>query len=288
MNLGAVALALVAAALFALALVLTQFGLRSLSPLSGASISIPASALLFILLSPFTIGVQGWHGGSAALFALAGVFFPIAVTLMTFASNRRIGATLTGAFGNFTPLFAVVAALALIGDVPTIWQAVGILTIVGGALSLVRTHPSEYRSWRFSVLLLPVGAAALRGIVQPLVKLGLTTWANPFAAATISYAVSAIIVLSLRSRISEASRLDKPGVLWFSAVGICNGGAVLAMYSALEKSPVTLVAPLVATYPLAVMMLERSLLGLKGAPGLAGLAGVSSIAVGAMLLLAAP
>ena len=51
------------------------------------------------------------------------------------------------------------------------------------------------------------------------------------------------------------------GLLWFGAVGWCNGIAALLMYAALAAGPVTLVSPLVATYPLVTVGL--SLLALR-------------------------
>jgi drug/metabolite transporter (DMT)-like permease len=42
--------------------------------------------------------------------------------------------------------------------------------------------------------------------------------------------------------------------------GILNGTAVLLMYAALNRAPVALVAPVVATYPLATMVLSAAIL----------------------------
>ena len=45
--------ALASAVCFALALVLTQFGLRTMAPLTGAAIAVPTTALLFLVISPW-------------------------------------------------------------------------------------------------------------------------------------------------------------------------------------------------------------------------------------------
>ena len=91
------ALSFASAVCFALALVLTKFGLRTVEPRAGAGISVPATAVLFLVLSPLTVDFAAWHGQAALLFAAVGLVFPIAVTRLTFAANRRIGAGLTGA-----------------------------------------------------------------------------------------------------------------------------------------------------------------------------------------------
>lgn len=60
-------LALGSAGFFGLALVLTQFGLRHLPPLSGAVVSIPTSALLFWAASPWLLDAAGWRFGAVGL-----------------------------------------------------------------------------------------------------------------------------------------------------------------------------------------------------------------------------
>lgn len=279
-------LALLSAFLFALALVLTRFGLESRSPLAGAAISIPTTALLFVIIAPFMVDFNHWHAEAVYLFAVAGVFFPVAVTLLTFASNRRVGPTLTGTFGNLTPLFAVGLAVILVGDVPTPMQWLGISVIVFGVCILFFDGPVATRTWPLWALLLPIAAALLRGLVQPVVKLGLEVWPNPLAAATIGYIVSTAVVLMLHIlRHTKSAPGNGSGGWWFSLVGICNGGAVLSLYAALARGPVALVAPLVATYPLAVLVLERVLVGRAAAITLAGLAGIGAIICGVVVLV---
>jgi uncharacterized membrane protein len=146
--------------------------------------------------------------------------------------------------------------------------------------------PSRARPWTLAALLLPVGAAALRGLAQPVVKLGLASWPDPFAAATVGYIVSAAVVLAARmARRGAPERPDMRGILWFIAVGMANGGAVLAVYAALARGPVAVVAPLVAIYPLAVLFLERALLRRAAGAAPAAIAGTASIVAGVVLLL---
>jgi drug/metabolite transporter (DMT)-like permease len=254
---------LTAALLFGLGLVLTQFGLRSFSPSQGATMSIPSATLLFVLLSPLLVDFAGWSLSGALIFAAAGVMFPSTVTLLTFESNRRIGPSLTGALGNLAPLFAVLMAFALLGEVPRSGQIAAIALILGGVLTLLwrpRLTPVTFALW---VIALPLAAALLRGLTQPLVKLGLERWPDPFAAALIAYLVSTVVVLSFRSAKEGMPKLGvpRPQALWFVAVGMCNGLGALSMYAALARGPVAAVAPLVASYPLATVLFARLFLG---------------------------
>jgi drug/metabolite transporter (DMT)-like permease len=56
------------------------------------------------------------------------------------------------------------------------------------------------------------------------------------------------------SRADGARRISRSGCLWFMAVGILNGGAVLLMYHALNLGTVSAVSPIVATYPIFTML----------------------------------
>ena len=98
---------------------------------------------------------------------------------------------------------------------------------------------------------------AIPTTVIPMAKIGLVEWPNPFAAVTIGYLVSTLLVFT-SSTIRERGwpvPFSRDGWLWFSAVGVCNGLAVLSRYQALALGSVALVAPLVACYPLATLAL---------------------------------
>ena len=276
MDMRVTALALGSAGFFGLALVLTQIGLRHLTPLRGASVSVPTTTLMFVVLSPLTIDTENFRADSAILFALAGLLFPAAVTLLTFEANRRLGPNLTGALGNLTPLFAVLLAVLLLGETPGPGQLAGIGIILAGVLLLLwdpHRMPGHLLGWAVA---LPLLAALIRGLVQPVVKLGLESWPNPFAATLIGYLVSASVVLTFATLKEGRGVLRVPprGRLVFSAVGLCNGLAMLAMYAALAGGPIAVVAPLVACYPLATLLFGRLLLG-PGGLGWRAAAGVA-------------
>ena len=135
---------------------------------------------------------------------------------------------------------------------------------------------------------LPLTAAFIRGALQPIVKFGMEGWPNPFAAVTIGYLVSTAVVL-VGSAVKERGRpvaFNRHGWLWFSAVGVCNGLAVFCMFQALALGPVTLVAPLVACYPLATVAFGRLMLGRAGLNRWTAI-GVGITVAGIVLLLVA-
>ncbi|MAS44678.1 MAG: hypothetical protein CML46_09985 [Rhodobacteraceae bacterium] len=297
MDLMLVALSLGSAFCFALALVLAVFGLResagAVGPMAGAGVSIPVTAALFLALSPATVDLSGYDPRGAAVFAAAGLFYPVAVTWLTFASNRRLGPNLTGALGNLAPLFAVAAAAAWLGQTPSLGQGIGVAAICGGAslLFLRGRGAASVERAATAALLLPLAGAALRGLAQPVASYGLLAWPDPFAAALIGYLVSAAIVLAVvrglpRLRGARAAAMPGRAWLWFAATGVSNGAAVLLLYAALARGPVAVVAPLVACYPVMTLALNRAVHRDRSLDARTGL-GVAAMAAGVAMLLAA-
>jgi len=226
--------------------------LRSLDVRAGAAISIPTATALLIVAASFALDISGFVPVAALLFALIGIFFPALVTLLTFASNERLGPSVTGTVSSTAPLFALAAAVLILDERVPARAFVATLGVVAGVAVL---------SWRGGAprvrsLWLPVLGAALRGVVQVLAKAGLALWPSPLAASLIGYGVSSATVVAV-DRLARRERPLRTGgaILWFMATGVLNGAAVLLMYLALNAAPVSLVAPVVAGYPLVTVVL---------------------------------
>ena len=198
-----------------------------------------------------------WQREAVLLFALVGSFYPAAVTLLTFVGNRRLGPTVAGTIGSTTPLFAVLGAALFLGEVPGIRESVATLVIVLGTMALSKPAGRPVAGAARSALWMPWSAALLRALAQVLSKAGLALWTSPFAAALIGYSISAVIVWTA-GFLTERSvpTFNRRGVAWFVLTGVLNGAAVLAMFYALITGPVTVVAPVVATYPLFTLSLS--------------------------------
>jgi uncharacterized membrane protein len=280
-----VALALLAAAAFGLALVITQFGLRHATPLAGATISITASTLVFWLLAPFALELTAWHLGAALIFAAVGLFYPAIVTLLTYESNRRLGPTLTGTVSSTAPLFATAGAVLVLGETLAWSTAVGGLAIVVGlVLMSLRAEGSAPRG---AQLLLPLSGAALRGVAQILMKVGLVMWPNPYAATLLGYTASAAVVWSAKAARpgDYATPQLTRAVPWFVCVGMLNGSAMLLLYQALAVGNVSVVAPLVALYPLFTLTFSRVLLRTE-ILNVRTLAGIAAAVAGVITIVA--
>ncbi len=252
------ALALLASAFLGTAVVLANLGLRYLDPARGALVSIPSTTVMFWLLALFSFRGEGWNATAFAIFAAVGLVFPALVTFLNFASNRLTGPTVAGTVSSTTPLFAVLGAMVFLREPLTLAAAAGTAAIVLGVVALTARGADPPRVWAAWVILLPLAGAAIRGGAQAAVKGGLAFWPDPFVAALVGYTVSSATIFAA-NRIfvpRGGASLDRRSVFWFMAVGLCNGLGVLAMYAALNRGQVSVVSPLVATYPLFTLALS--------------------------------
>jgi drug/metabolite transporter (DMT)-like permease len=75
--------------------------------------------------------------------------------------------------------------------------------------------------------------------------------------------VSATAVIGVeRLRHGGRRKVNRHGRLWLAATGAINGAAMLLMYAALARAPVSTVAPVIAAYPLVTAL--ASVLFLRG------------------------
>jgi drug/metabolite transporter (DMT)-like permease len=259
---AAILFSFASAILLGAGVVTAQLGLRTVEPLSGAAISVPAFTLLFLLASPLLLAGEPvvWRG--LPVFMAIGLFFPASLTLLTFASNRALGPVITSTLGNLAPLFAVALAVVLLHEPLRALQLAGLVLAVAGAVIITVTRPRDLGHWRSLALLLPLASALIRGVVPPVVKLGLEIWPSPLWACLVGYIMSSLVVLIVQrirkgSFVAEAPR---SGWFWFAVTGISNGLSALALFAAVRNGPIALVAPLVAIYPLVTVILSSIML----------------------------
>ena len=278
-------LALGAAFCFALALILTQFGLRTMPSWRSPLYSIGGALVVAWMAAILFVDWQSFNLDAALIFAAVGCIFPVVVSILAVRSNERLGPAVAGAVGNVTPIFAVLGAVLFLGEHLGLLQLAGLAMVVGGVALLALRGGTGGRRWSVWVLGLPLAAALVRGAIQPAIKTGLALWPEPLAAAAIGYALSSVVIVSLvgRRALREGPAI-RSGVLWFLAVGFANGTATFFLYAALGLGSITVVAPLVALFPL--MGVVMSWIFLRGEQlHTIGLLGILVSVAGVILLL---
>jgi drug/metabolite transporter (DMT)-like permease len=167
------------------------------------------------------------------------------------------------------------------------FQLVGLFVSVAGVLILTVTRTPHMRDWRTWALLLPLCAAFLRGVIPPVLKIGLAIWPNPIGAGLVAYIVSSLTVLCIERVRTGHFIVQGPlaGRLWFALNGVVNGVGTLLLYAAVGAGPITVVAPVNATYPLVTMGLSALVLAnVRLTPRL--MLGVGLAVAGVVLILA--
>lgn len=246
------AFAFSAAFLFGLSLNLAQIGIRHMPVALGAMISIPTAATLFWLSAPWTADLTGWRTDAVILFAVIGLFYPAAVTMLTFEATRWLGPNVTAALGNLAPVVGVAAGLLWLGETLGLRQLSGVAVLIGGVALLTTNRSWGDANWPLWALALPLTASLIRGLGQPLLKVGFGLWDNPRVATLMCYLSSAtvVIIVGLLRKSASAARFTPKGVAWFMVVGLGNGFATWFGIEAVARGPVSLVVPVVASYPL--------------------------------------
>jgi len=244
--------ALLAGVLFGLNVHIQHRALDTADSLTGAAISIGVSAALLWISSPLWIDWNWWSSRTVLLFALCGLLFPAIAQLLQIRSIERVGSSLSSAIGAFAPLFAVVPAVVFLKEVINLQVAMGMaLMIAGLCISAVRTG-RIHRTWPVWALLLPLGAAAVRGSAQPIAKIGLDEIPSASFATLVMTSVSTLVLAGclLGTNRTIHGLKAKPGVVWFAVSGAVNCAGILALAYAIKVGGVTLTAPLASTTPL--------------------------------------
>ena len=254
---GAAILALGAAFCFALALILTQFGLRSVPSWRSPLYSIISSTFAAWMGAAIFVDWRAFDWRAGAIFAAVGCVFPVVVSILAVRANERLGPAVAGAVGNVTPLFAVLFAVLFLGEHIGPGQLVGLALVIAGVALMALRGGAGGRRWSAWVLAIPLAAALVRGAIQPAIKTGLALWHEPLAAAAMGYTLSSIVILALVGRRAlRAGPADPVGRRWFVGVGLSNGMATFLLYAALGLGSITVVAPLVAVFPLLAVVMS--------------------------------
>ncbi|HEU4368431.1 MAG TPA: EamA family transporter [Methylomirabilota bacterium] len=279
------ALALLSALLSAAATVLIRQGLRGSSPYTGVWINMAVGAVCLWGAVLVTGGMGRPTPTAFALFVLAGLIGTVAGRLLRFFAIDTVGASITGAFMNVTPLVSSGLAILLLGEHVTLPIVLGTLVIVAGATLL--STGGRSLGVRPVQLWLPILSATCFGIVAILRKLGLSGMAPvPGTAVNVTTALVVFTGFLVASGQSRAMVCRGPSLVYFVAAGLTENLGVFLVVLALSLGTVSVVAPLTNATPLFVIVF--SLLFLRGIETLNArvIGGSVLVVVGAVLITA--
>lgn len=248
------AIAMGASVVFAFSNHVQHIALDYMDVRTGTIVNVGTTFLFLWLLSPFYFEPETLLSRGAAWFALAGLIVPsLSMTLHTM-SVLKIGPGLTAGLASTAPVFAMVLAVLILGELVTFQTLAGTAIVVGGIAVIALRSRGGGASWPMWAMIFPLGAALTRALSHNIVKIGLGDLPNPMTAALIGSATSFAVIAT----INLAGRHTLPrwnmGYFWFGLCGILNGIGLVGLNVALGLGDVVVVSPLIATSPVFTLL----------------------------------
>ena len=279
-------IALAAAAAFGASGVASKRGLAHVESLTGTIVTVGTCFAVYLLAAPLWMRADDWFTAGFWIFAVTGVMQPALSMYFANEAFSRAGATVVATFTGTTPLFAAGLAIAVLGERLTLAIAAGTVLTVLGIMTLA-WMPVTRGAGRIAggsgiaaALLFATGTAAIRGVNQVIGKVGIDLLPNPFMAGFCSFGVSFVMLGAVYRwrRGRWPGKLPRPGFICFGITGLCVALGIGLLYTALLVGTVTVVAPIVATFPVFTLFVA-AVLGDERITGKV-LAGVAFVVVG--------
>jgi drug/metabolite transporter, DME family len=249
------ALALASALCSAFATILISRGLLRYGPYTGAWVNLVVGTACVWLAVALGGGVGHPTVRGVAYFALAGLIGTFGGRLLRFISIETVGASLSAALINLSPLMASILAIIVLGEQVTAPIVVGTLVIVVGTTLLSAGGRST--GVRLVALLLPLTSAACFGVVAILRKIGLMGMTPVFGfAVNVTAALIAYTAFLLASRQSALMACRGRSLVYFMMAGVAENVGVFLLLEGLSRGTVSVVAPLASVSPIFVLALS--------------------------------
>jgi drug/metabolite transporter (DMT)-like permease len=324
MQLLGIVYAVAAAASWALGAVFVRLGTQHVSVTTGTFISLASgltviSATTLVLHPQEVLSVSG--SALVWLAALGLVQFPVG-RFLNYKAIGLAGVAPATTISGTSPLVASILAAVFLHERLTLPLMLGTLAVVIG-LGLVMSdsqaarrrgariggRPSKelgresgrpstaaktvehYEARRGAMigLLCAAGGAVAYGTSHNIARHVVTHWSvPPPVTATYALLVGLVTIFMISSRQLGADLRGRgSGILEMAIAGVFSSFGVFFMYLALSQAPVSLVAPLVAVYPLIAMALTHLFLQRLDAVTRRMVAGGALVAVGVALVISA-
>lgn len=250
-------LAVVAAFLFSAAVLSSKRGSANMNSLSGLAISLP-SGLAFSLIVALILAPRMFNLRGVVLYACAGL---LASGLGRFLLISGVGRMRTTSYvpaqASAYVLTGALGGVIAFGESLGATRALGILAVAGGVAigSSSDRDPPLPRTAHLS-LLFPIGAGVTFGsadIVAKSASLSMPPlWGTVITLATASAVWAIILASSRRARHHLVLGL---GWRWFVLHGLLTTMAIFVTYLALARGDVSVVGPVIASQPVATVIL---------------------------------
>jgi drug/metabolite transporter, DME family len=235
-------------------------GIARVADVDAGSAVIATVALVLVAAAALAVGAE-FDAGELWPFLVLGIFVPGLSQLVAMRAVRAAGASRAGILFGMAPLFSAVIAIGAFSE-PVRWPlVVGTLLVVAGGVALAweGERPADYRAYGAA---LSVGVAVAFGLRDNVARaVTEDVAAEPLAQSTaLMFGASIALLTNVLIRPSARSRLRAASGP-FAMSGVVTGIAQAALFEALDRARVTVVAPLVGTGVLWTVVFAALFLG---------------------------
>lgn len=245
--------------------VLIRKALDSGTRTQAVLISLATSTVIFWALLPIFGRMHLLLDPKAGLFIIAGLLGPGLGRTLNIISLKKIGVARTAPIVGIAPLFAAVLAIVFLGERLSIFTVASIVLIFIGIYVLTQRNGGRF--WHFDArekrnLFTPLSAAFFGGSYLVFIKWILSGVPDPFvgAAITTTAAFFALFVFAVVTKRIQNIRSSSHAIKFSVLGGLAMAAGFLLNFKALEMGSVSLVAPLLSTFPLFSVLLSFILL----------------------------
>ena len=225
---------------FNMSFVITAVGLMVLLPLALAEGS-------FGLITP----------AGFAFFAVSGLLSPGLVRLFYYKGLKTLGASVNSSVFAIYPLYSSLLAVVLLSEIITVWNALGIVSIISGVILIERYMNGKSEKGRigWKSMIIPFLGGLMLGVATIFRKFALDASNAPVLGVAVAYVFSLLPYILLIAT-SEPTRKDlslKKDFRLFWAAGLGQAVSWLLAFYALSVEQVSIITPLIAVEPLFVV-----------------------------------
>jgi drug/metabolite transporter (DMT)-like permease len=235
-------------------------GIARVADVDAGSAVIATIAFVLVSATALAFGVD-FDAGELWPFLLLGAFVPGLSQLLVVHAVQAAGASRAGILFGMAPLFSALIAIAAFGEPLRRPLVVGTLLVVAGGVALAweRNRPVDYRAYG---AFLAVGVAVLFGLRDNAARsAGEHLSADPLAQSTAIMLGATILLASNLLRRPGAQARVRRALAPFALSGFVAALAQLALFEALDRARVTVVAPLSGTGVLWTVVFAAFFLG---------------------------
>jgi len=199
------------------------------------------------------------------LFVCAGVVAAAMGQLSYYRGIDRMGASICATITNSRPLFAVLLAVVWLGENMTVSGVIGVISIVMGVVFITRSKSGNIAGWKRSDIVFPLFAAVAFAAGNVIRKFGFMEDAAITAIQALAINdLAALVVVGVYGVVigkgRELAAGNRESYRNFGLSGVCVFLAMLTLYEALIRGPVSVADPILGTGPLFTVIIAASVL----------------------------